>query len=209
MDLYIIGAGDVGGYVAYNADEKGEFKIKGFLDDNSQKWGRFAYGFEVLGGTDILNGITKEVAVVIAISSPAVKKIIYNKLKDNPNICFPNLVHSTVWLGAKTTLGKGNILYPGITINFETVIEDFVIINMNATIGHNCRFEEFSTVSPNVSCGGFTYLKKGAFLGINSTTIQSTTIGENAIVGAGTVVIRDVPKGVTVVGNPGRILLGK
>jgi len=209
MDLYIIGAGDVGGYIAYNANEKQDYNIMGFIDDNPQKWGNLVYGFKVLGGVDILEDIKEDIAVVIAISSPTVKEIIYNKIKHYTNISFPNFVHSTVWLGKDARLGIGNILYPGSTINFETTIEDFVIINMNSSIGHNCRFERFSTVSPSVSCGGFTVLKKGAFLGINSTTIQSTMIGEYAVVGAGSVVIKNVPERVTVVGNPARVLPNK
>ena len=49
-------------------------------------------------------------------------------------------------------------------------------------------------------------MKKGAQIGIGARVIPGITIGENAIVGAGTVVIDDVPDGATVVGNPGVII---
>lgn len=206
MDLYIIGAGDVGGYMIYHANQMGKYKVKGFLDDNSNKWGEKPYGYEVVGGTDILENIDRNTAVAIAIANPKAKEIIYNKIKKHTKLSFPNFIHPSVWLGENITLGKGNIIYPGVTINFESVIEDFVIINMNAAIGHNCLLQNFSTVSPGVSCGGFTKLRSKSFLGINSTTLQSTTVGEGALIGAGSVIIRDVPDGATVVGNPGRVL---
>ncbi len=54
-----------------------------------------------------------------------------------------------------------------------------------------------------------TLVKRGAAIGSNATLLCGITIGENALVGAGSVVTRDVPDGATVVGNPARILVTK
>jgi len=51
-----------------------------------------------------------------------------------------------------------------------------------------------------------TIVKKGASIGGNSTILGGITIGENSIVGAGSIVTKDVPPNVVVVGNPARIL---
>jgi acetyltransferase-like isoleucine patch superfamily enzyme len=51
-----------------------------------------------------------------------------------------------------------------------------------------------------------TVVKKGASIGSNATILCGTTVGEGAIVGAGSVVTKDVPSGVTVAGNPARVL---
>ncbi len=50
-----------------------------------------------------------------------------------------------------------------------------------------------------------TIIKKGASIGTNATILAGVTVGEGALVGAGAVVTKDVPPGVTVVGNPARI----
>lgn len=204
IDLYIIGAGNVGGYIAYHANSMGSYNLKGFIDDDKDKMGKLYYELPVIGGVDSLLDIENEIAVAVAIANPQYKKIIVNKLKKNPNISFPSFIHPSVWIGEKVSIGEGCIIYPGVTINYEAEIKNFVTINMNAAMGHNCRLLDFSTVSPGVNCGGFTELGIGSFLGIGSCTLQSTKIGKNTKVGAGAVVIRDVEDNATVVGNPAR-----
>jgi acetyltransferase-like isoleucine patch superfamily enzyme len=51
-----------------------------------------------------------------------------------------------------------------------------------------------------------TVVKRGASIGTNSTILANLTIGENAIVGAGSVVTRDVPANTIVAGNPAKVL---
>jgi acetyltransferase-like isoleucine patch superfamily enzyme len=51
-----------------------------------------------------------------------------------------------------------------------------------------------------------TFVKKGASVGSGSTILSRVTIGENAIVGAGSVVVKDVPANAIVAGNPARVL---
>src|SRR5690606_33655135 len=155
MDLYIIGAGDVGGFIAHHISQFGSFKLRGFLDDNTAKHNRFYYDKPVIGGLDFILNMKERVSLVIAIADPKVKASIYKKLENNNNFDFPNFIHPSVWLGNKVTMGRGNIFYPGAVINFETKIEDFVTINMNAAIGHTGIFESFSTLSPGVSCRGY------------------------------------------------------
>lgn len=204
IDLYIIGAGNVGGYIAYHADSMGAYNLMGFIDDDSNKLGRLYYDLPVVGNVDSLLEVEDKIAVAIAIADPQFKNIIVDKLKKNPNISFPSFIHPSVWIGKTVCIGEGCIIYPGVTINYETKINNFVTINMNASIGHNCILKNFSTISPGVNCGGFTELGIGSFLGIGSCTLQSTIIGENVTVGAGAVAIRNVEDGATVVGNPAK-----
>ena len=66
--------------------------------------------------------------------------------------------------------------------------------------------EDFVHISPNAALAGNILVKKGAHIGLGANVIQGITIGENAIIGAGTVVLTDVPNNAVVVGNPGRIV---
>lgn len=79
-------------------------------------------------------------------------------------------------------------------------------MNMNCAIGHNCNIENFGTLSPGVNLGGFTHIGESSFIGIGANTIQSTKIGSQCTIGGGTMIIKDIPDGCTVVGNPGKII---
>ena len=100
-------------------------------------------------------------------------------------------------------------------ISSHTFICEGVIIEDNVFIGHNVTFindkyprstnnngelqtEEDWKVDPII-------IKKGASIGSGATILCNITIGENAIVGAGSVVTKDVPPNTIVVGNPARI----
>lgn len=206
MKLYIVGAGNVGGYIAYHAEEMGEYKLCGFLDDDETKLGNEIYHLPVIGNVGYLLNTTKEVAVVIAIANSVVKKFIVNKLSQNKLIRFPAFIHPSVWIGKNVKVGDGAIIYPGVTINYEAFIGNFVTINMNSTIGHNCNLMDYSTLSPGVDCGGFTQLGEQSFLGIGSSTLQSVKIGQNTIIGGGAMVIDDIPDNVIAAGVPAKVI---
>lgn len=69
--------------------------------------------------------------------------------------------------------------------------------------------EDFVHISPNAALAGNILVKKGAHIGIGANIIQGITIGENAVVGAGAVVLNDVPDQAVVVGSPARVIGNK
>ncbi|MGA0116238.1 MAG: acyltransferase [Burkholderiales bacterium] len=104
------------------------------------------------------------------------------------------LVENDVVIGDRVTLKSGVYLWDG------TTVEDDVFIGPNATFTNDKfprsrrRPEQFQRI----------VIKRGASIGANATILGGVTIGEDAIVGAGSVVTRDVPPGVVVRGNPAR-----
>ncbi len=205
MDLYIVGAGNVGGYIAYHAAQMGNHTVRGFLDDDISKHHQTCFGYPVLGNTDMLLQAKEGFDVIIAIASPMDKKKVVTQLKRNPHIHFPSLIHPSAWLGGKVSLQEGCIIYPGVCINYETIIGSFVLINMNVAIGHNSTINDFATLSPGVNCGGFTIVEETAFIGIGATIKNNITIGKGSKIGAGSTVIQDIPPLVTAVGNPAKV----
>ena len=100
-------------------------------------------------------------------------------------------------------------------ISSHTFICEGVTIEDNVFVGHGVVFINDSY--PRATQGGQlqtekdwvverTLVKKGASIGSGATVLSKLTIGENAIVGAGSVVTRDVPANAIVAGNPARVL---
>ena len=125
-------------------------------------------------------------------------------------------------IGDKTRIGcfveiqKGAKVGARCKISSHSFICEGVELEAEVFVGHgvtfiNDRFPRATSATGELkseadwTCDR-TLVKRGASIGSGVTLMGGITIGENAIIGAGSVVTRDVPAGVTVVGNPARIL---
>lgn len=101
-------------------------------------------------------------------------------------------------------------------ISSHTFICEGVEIEDNVFIGHSVTFINDSYPRATAADGGLqteadwkvepTRVRKGASIGSGSTVLSKITIGENAIVGAGSVITKDVPANAIVAGNPAQFL---
>lgn len=114
------------------------------------------------------------------------------KIGDNCNICANVLIENDVSVGNNVTVKSGVQLWDSITV------EDDVFIGPNATFT-NDLFPRSKNPDWKLSK---TVIKKGASIGANATILCGVTIGEKAMIGAGSVVTKDVPDGELWVGNP-------
>lgn len=118
------------------------------------------------------------------------------KIGDNCNICANVLIENDVSVANNVTVKSGVQLWDGITV------EDDVFIGPNATFT-NDLFPRSKNPDWKLSK---TVIKKGASIGANATILCGITIGENAMIGAGSVVTKDVPSGEVWAGNPARFI---
>ncbi|HPW98891.1 MAG TPA: NeuD/PglB/VioB family sugar acetyltransferase [Flavobacterium sp.] len=203
--LLIVGAGSVGKFVAYNIDNfTQEFEIIGFLDDDISKQNTEISGYFVIGSVEKLSEFSgKNVAIVWGIAFPEIKKRLLNEYK-HLDFEYPNFISKKAWISNQVTFGKGCIVYPGNSINYETQVEDFVVINMNCAIGHNCIIGSFTSLSPGVNLGGNTTIGDDVELGIGSATVQGISIGNNTKVGGQAMVAKSIASHQIVRGIPAK-----
>jgi acetyltransferase-like isoleucine patch superfamily enzyme len=118
-------------------------------------------------------------------------------------------------IGAFVEIQKNASVGKRCKISSHTFICEGVTIEDNVFIGHNVAFINDSL--PRATAGDQlqteadwkvekTVVKRGASVGSGATILANLTIGENALVGAGSVVTKDVPANTIVVGNPARVL---
>lgn len=122
-------------------------------------------------------------------------------------------------VGSFVEIQKGVVVGKNCKISSHTFICEGVTIEDNCFIGHGVMFINDKYPRSTNEDGSMqteadwkverTHIKKGASIGSNATILCGVTIGENAIVGAGAVVTKDVPDNATVVGNPAKILNNK
>jgi sugar O-acyltransferase (sialic acid O-acetyltransferase NeuD family) len=212
-ELYIIGAGGFGREVADTAYEINKaasdpvYRIAGFIDDDESLWGKTVNGIEVRGGVDWLRGFEcggDTPCAVITIANPRIKESIANKL--DGFVEWVNIIHPLALIANTAIVGIGNIVQHFVSVNANTKLGNHCLINSHTVVGHDSVLGDYVSVMPQNGIMGFCELKKRAYIGAGVMMIQNVVIGEDATVGAGAVVIRDVPPRATVVGNPARII---
>lgn len=207
-DLYIIGAGGFGREVAWLVERINEIEptwnLKGFIDDNTDIHGSLQDDYSVVGGCDYLMNITQEVWVVCAIGSTKIRQKIIEKLKKYANVKFATLIDPSVMRSERVDIGEGSIICAGTIITVDISIGSHVIINLDCTIGHDDIIHDFVTIYPSVNVSGNVVIGECAELGTGMQIIQGKSIGRESIIGAGSVVIRDIPEKCTAVGSPAK-----
>ncbi|AYW47385.1 MULTISPECIES: acetyltransferase [Tetragenococcus] len=204
MQIIIVGAGGFGKEVAFSIDRLQEHNVIGFVDDNYQNIDEKIYGKPVIGTLKFLQDCTKEISVVIAIADSVTREVVYEKLKSNKLITFPNIIDPTVILGHNIQLGIGNVLMANTTYTSDIKIGSFNMFNIASTIGHDSILGDFNSFFPAVNISGNVKIGNANQFGVGLKVIQGLTIGDSNILGAGSVVIRDVYNCSKVVGVPSK-----
>lgn len=116
-----------------------------------------------------------------------------------------NAVSRHAVLSRSVRIGAGVAIMPGAVINSASQLQNCAIINTNASVDHDCVIGTGVHVGPGCALAGKVKVGDGSFLGIGARVIPGVSIGAWATVGAGAVVLADLPDGVTAVGVPARI----
>ncbi len=115
---------------------------------------------------------------------------------------FITLVHPTAFVSQGARLGPGCFINTRAVIATRTSLAAHVLVNRGALIAHDNLIEGFVTVSPAAATGGYVRLREGCYIGMGALILPEVTVGRNAVVAAGAVVMRDVPDHCLVAGVP-------
>ncbi|MCV0411880.1 acetyltransferase [Nitrosarchaeum sp.] len=207
--IVIIGAGGFGNEVLWTLLEHNKisntYEILGFIDDNTKLHGKLIHQKKVLGGIEWFeNKTAKDVQCVIAIGNGLIRKKIV-ALLEKRNVKFATLIHPSVIMSESVIVGKGTIIQAGTIITVDVQIGEHCRIDNLCSIAHDSKIDDFVDLSPGVHINGSNIIEKGVFLGSGTTTKEKIHVGKWCVIGAGTVLINDVPDFSLCVGVPGKI----
>jgi sugar O-acyltransferase (sialic acid O-acetyltransferase NeuD family) len=162
----------------------------------------------LLGDFGWLEGKHDVDALVFGIASPQVKLRLAAELEQRfPQLQWPSLIHPTVQYDKESArIGRGIVMCANTVGTVNIDVDDYAMVNLLCTIGHETRVGRCAVVNPSVNLSGGVKIGEGAFVGVGAKVLQYVTVGDHATVGAGSVVMKDVEPYSSVIGVPARPL---
>lgn len=202
-DIIIVGAGGFGREAVdlirdINKVEE-TWSIKGFIDDNLHALDHVRCKYSIIGTIKDWQPKGEEY-YVIGIASPKTKEIVTNMLIER-GAKFATLIHPFASISEEAEIGEGSVITGG-SVGCCAKIGKFVNI-AGSMIGQDSEIGDYSTTT------GFTnivsaYLGKRVMVGSHAVVLNRIKIGDDAVVGTGSIVFRNVKAGTKVIGYPAK-----
>jgi sugar O-acyltransferase (sialic acid O-acetyltransferase NeuD family) len=204
--LIIVGASGLGregygwGLARIEADR--EWVFDGFLDANPRALDGYPVPAPILG--DPLDHVPRADRVYLcAVGDPGLRQHLTQVLESR-GARFVSVIDPRAVIGPGCHVDDGCLICPGAILSTNVRLGRHVIVNMNTTIGHDARVEDCCTLSCHVDLTGGVRLGTGVLVGSHASVLPQLTVGDRAVVGAGSIVVRSVPPDTTVFGVPAR-----
>lgn len=179
-----------------------------FIDDGQA--GSVLNAYPVLSYVDFLKDKSAEKLVTIAIANSTVREKLSIQLEQD-NIKAISVVAANTLIFDQVEIGEGSLFCSFTHVTSNVKIGKYFHANIYSYVAHDCVIGDYVTFAPGVKCNGNIHIEDHAYIGTGAIIKQGSpdkplVIGKGAVVGMGAVVTKNVPPGVTVIGNPARIL---
>lgn len=207
-EIIILGAGSYCAAMIDLAQECGFAPIE-IYDDDTSKIGETILDTPVKG--TITAFLEKKTNIegknfIVAIGDNEIRMKVFDKVRANNGIT-PRLVHPTASISKFAEVGDGCYIQPQVVIWTKVKVHNDCIISPNVVIAHHSNIHRGCLISTSASVGANIDIFEGAFLGMScNITTGIKSVGENAVIGAGAVVISDVEANTIFAGVPAKML---
>ena len=200
--IVIVGAGGFGREVAWVIERinaaKPAFEILGFCDDAADKQDGVCGAYPLLQAFSKIKERFGLIGFFCAIGNNRVRQAVLTEARMQGHEPV-TVVDVSAVVAPDVKIGAGSFVGIGSVISVGTTIGEGVIVNHQACVGHDVTVGDFAQLCPGVCVSGGCEIGEGGLLGTLAGTVPLKHVGAWAIVGAGTVPLRDVAPGATVV----------
>ena len=183
------------------------YEIAGFLDDvEPKRHNTNFHGVSILGGREQLDTLRDSgVEYLIVGVGDCAARLKLAEVAREKGFSLATAIHPRAVIAAGVEIGPGTMVAAGAVINPGSRIGSNVIINTSASVDHECVIDDGAHIGPGVNLGGNVTVGTGSWIGIGAKIRDGVVIGARSIVGAGAVVLRDVPDETVAFGVPAKV----
>ena len=207
QNIIIFGASGHGSVVLDCIEKEGKHNVIGFIDSFKKK-GSLVNGYPILGNEYDLPHLINENNIkggVVAIGDNWIRSLVVDRVNNIcPNFEYIKVVHPSAEIGKNVQIGFGTVIMPGVIVNANSFIGNFCLINTNSSLGHDGFMQNFSSLAPKTCTGGNFILGKYSAVCLGTNIIDSITIGQHTVVGAGSLVVGNIDSNILAFGSPAK-----
>ena len=208
-NIVLIGGGNQAHYTIDIIEKEGKYNIVGIID-SIHDIGSDRFGYKIIGRQENLKELISKYQIyggVIAIGDNWSRYLVSQQILEiTPDFVFVNAIHPSVVIGNTTEIGMGIVAMAGCIFNPKAKIGDFTFFATGAQVEHDCIISDYASISAGSITGGYVKLGKYSALTLGVTVLDRLEIGENTVVGAGSLVVKSLPDNVLAYGNPAKII---
>lgn len=179
-----------------------DFFVKGFLDDDSSILNGYDNYPPILSNVENYEVQTNDY-FICALGNPIFRKK-YVEIIISKGGTFTTCISKTATVLDKSNIGEGVIIGPYCFVDIDVVIEDYCSLLSYCSVTHDCHIGKYCEIEPYAAVAGGVILSNCVTLHTRSFIAPKIHIGENSIIGAGSVVLRNVESNCIMFGNPAR-----
>jgi sugar O-acyltransferase (sialic acid O-acetyltransferase NeuD family) len=186
----------------------GAYDVAGFLDDqNPARRGTEYCGAKVLGGREQLEALRAGgVSHIIMGFGDCEARLRLADYAIARGFNLPVLVHPKATVARDVAIGRGTVITAGAVLSPGVRVGEGAIVNTGSTVDHESVLEDGVHLATGVHLAGKIHVCRLAWVGAGTTVVNRARIGEGAIVGAGSLVLGDVPPRVVAYGVPAKVI---
>jgi len=208
-NIVLIGGGNQAHYTIDIIEKEGKYNIVGIID-SIHEVGSDRFGYKILGRQENISQLIEEYNIeggVISIGDNWSRYYVYNQILELvPTFTFVNAIHPSVVIGNNVKLGVGIVAMAGCIFNPKSQIGNFTFFATGAQVEHDCQIGDFSSISAGSITGGYVKLGKFSAITLGVTVVDRLEIGENTVVGSGSLVTKSLPDNVLAYGSPAKVM---
>lgn len=204
-NIVIVGSSGHAKVVIDVVEHEGKHRIAGLLD-RYRTPGEQTLGYQVLGREeDLLELVVSHrlSGVIVAIGDNFIRSMVAARVGDVcPDLPFVSAIHPNASIAKEVSIGDGTVIMAGVVVNPCCSIGRFCILNTNSSLDHDSIMEDFSSLAPRATTGGNCRIGGHSAISIGAVLSYGVHIGEHSVIGAGSIVLKDLDSFRVAYGTP-------